>query len=397
MAEGKVAPPLGEYKDSPGGPKGSAADEGISEIWRRLDDLTRLVSDWVWETDPHLRLTYVSERVFNVLGFHPQQLVGRYISELWTFALATGFTFDTPSPQPFRELPFEIEDQEGKRHSCLASGLPVFDRETGAFRGFRGTVEDITERKKADESLREAVEIAELANRAKTEFLANTSHELRTPLNAIIGFSEMIKHEMFGPLANVKYAEYIGDIHRSGRLLLELVNDILDVAAIESSQLELNEDVLAIGKVADASLCMVRSRAEMGCVTLAISVDEHLPLLIADERRIQQALLNLLSNAVKFTPKGGTVSLHAHMEDDGSMALVVSDTGIGMDEDGIAKALTKFGQVDSGLDRQYEGTGLGLPLVQGLMAAHGGTFELRSEKGVGTNAEIRFPKERVRN
>ena len=239
------------------------------------------------------------------------------------------------------------------------------------------------------------METAELANRAKTEFLANTSHELRTPLNAIIGFSDLIKQETFGPLANDKYAEYIGDIHHSGQLLLELVNDILDVAAIESTQLDLNEDVLVVGKIADASFSMVRSRAESGCVALAMSVDEHLPSLIADERRIKQVLLNLLSNAVKFTPAGGKVSLDARIDDDGSMILVVSDTGIGVDQDGIAKALTMFGQVDSGLDRQYEGTGLGLPLVQGLMAAHGGTFEIRSEKGVGTKAAIRFPKERV--
>ena len=273
--------------------------------------------------------------------------------------------------------------------------------EYGGRKVYECLVRDITERVHAEEgilrteeALREAKEDAELANRAKTEFLASMSHDLRTPLNAIIGFSQLIKQEAFGPLANDKYAEYIDDIHASGNHLLDLVNDILDIAAVESGHLELNEDLLDVGVIAEAAFRMMEPHAETGGIELARDLDPRLAGLFADERRVKQVVLNLLSNAVKFTPEGGRVSLDARLEDD-AMALVVADTGIGMDEDDLAKAMTKFGQVDSELSRKYQGTGLGLPLVKGLMEAHGGTLELKSAKGVGTTVTARFPKERV--
>ncbi len=246
------------------------------------------------------------------------------------------------------------------------------------------------------EDLRHAKEQAELANRAKSEFLSSMSHELRTPLNAILGFSELIKEEKFGPLANDRYAEYIDDIHRAGQHLLELISEVLDISAIEAGKLDLDEENLDIGALAVAAFRMVQTRAEAGDVDLVASLDPSLPSLFADERRVKQILLNLLSNAVKFTPRGGRVRFEARREDDGSVSLAVADTGIGMDDDGLAKAMTKFGQVEGGLDRKYEGTGLGLPLVRDLMEAHGGTLELRSEKGVGTTATVRFPKDRWR-
>jgi PAS domain S-box-containing protein len=284
--------------------------------------------------------------------------------------------------------------KDGETIWNLFSMTPVRDAEGKTVFSIR-QYQDITERKRVEEALLAAKEEAELANRAKSEFLANISHELRTPLNAIIGFSELIRGETFGPLANQKYEEYVGDIHASGLHLLDVVNDILDVSAIESGLLELNEDTLDVGGIVDASLRMMRFRAEAETVKIESSVDPHLPRLVADELKVKQILLNLLSNAVKFTLEGGTVSIDARMEDDNSMAIVVSDTGIGMDPDDLALAMEKFGQVDRGLDRKHEGTGLGLPLVKGLMEAHGGSLELKSEKGVGTTATIRFPKERV--
>ena len=273
------------------------------------------------------------------------------------------------------------------------SGTPVFGKD-GDFKGYSGTATNIGERVEAEEHLREAKEDAELANRAKSEFLSGMSHELRTPLNAIIGFSELIERESFGPLANEKYAEYVTDIHASGSHLLDLVNDILDIAAVESGRLELNEGILDVGAIAETAFRMVKSHAETGGIELTRALDPHLSGLFADERKVKQIVLNLLTNAVKFTPEGGRVSFEARLEVD-AMALVVADTGVGMNEDSLTKALTKFGQVNSELSRNNQGTGLGLPLVKGLMEAHGGTLELTSEIGVGTTATVRFPKERI--
>jgi PAS domain S-box-containing protein len=298
-----------------------------------------------------------------------------------------------------RTSPYQIEKRyirrDGKTIWVHLVVTPVYGPEGVPVYTIR-QYQDITERKRAEEALVAAKEEAELANRVKTDFLASISHELRTPLNAIIGFSEMIRQETLGPIGNKRYVEYVGDIHFSGQHLLGIVNDILDISAIECGTLNLKEDTLDVGRVVDSSLRMIISRAKTQAVKIGSSVDPELPNLVADELKFKQILLNLLSNAVKFTSQGGKVSLGARTEDDGSMAIAVSDTGIGMDHDGLAVAMSKFGQVDSGLNRSHQGTGLGLPLVKGLMEAHGGSLELRSEKGVGTTATIRFPKERVR-
>jgi PAS domain S-box-containing protein len=261
---------------------------------------------------------------------------------------------------------------------------------------FFGTARDMTERAKTEEDLIQAKLDAEASNRVKSEFLANMSHELRTPLNAIIGFSDVMKSESFGTLENQKYKEYINDINKSGTHLLELINDILDVSVIEAGKLELNESEVFLEEAVESCLHLIKSRAEIGNVNLVNSVNGDIPVIHADPLRIKQILVNLLSNAVKFTPDGGTVTISTEIADDNSALIVVSDTGIGMDGADIAMAMEKFGQTERGdLMQAGEGTGLGLPLTNGFVEAHGGTLKINSKVNKGTTVVVRIPEERV--
>jgi PAS domain S-box-containing protein len=253
---------------------------------------------------------------------------------------------------------------------------------------------DINHRKAMELELVRSKEAAEYANRTKTEFLANMSHELRTPLNAIIGFAEVIKDEMFGPVGLRKYAEYAKDIFNSGRHLLDLINDILDLSKLESGKLELREEDVDLAATVAECLTLVRSRAAKAQVVLATDVDPALPALRCDERALKQVLLNFLSNAVKFTPAGGTVTTAVRHTPRG-IALSVTDTGIGMKAEDIAVALEAFGQIDSKVARQHKGTGLGLPISKSLIELHGGTLTVESTPNVGTTMTATFPLERV--
>ncbi len=290
----------------------------------------------------------------------------------------------------------EIKDRrKNGDHFWAMETISPLTNESGEITHYVATHEDISQRKDAEFAIQTALEHADVANRAKSELLANMSHELRTPLNAIIGFAGAIKEEIFGPIGNEKYREYNDDIANSGQHLLELINDILDVSAIEAGMMELNEGDLEIGNVVESCIRLIRQRAEQGNINLTTNIDDRVPMLYADERRIKQILLNLLSNAIKFTRPDGSVSLSVALDEEDRHVFTVADTGIGMNKIELAKAMQKFGQVGRGKEAKHEGTGLGLPLTKGLIKLHGGTMTIDSERGVGTTVTMKFPNERV--
>jgi len=260
---------------------------------------------------------------------------------------------------------------------------------------FECTMYDVTERRNAERALIQAKEQADFANRSKSEFLANMSHELRTPLNAIIGFSEIIKDQLFGPVGQPQYIEYAGDIYDSGELLLSLINDILDMSKIEAGKRTLTESMIDVERVVHSAVRLVASRAKLGKLRLDIHIPPDLPLLRGEERAIKQIVTNLLTNAIKFTPEGGTVTLEARTDGFGRMAIVISDTGIGIAPEDISIALAPFGQIESALSRKNQGTGLGLPLTKALVELHDGVLDLHSEVGHGTTVTVLLPANRV--
>lgn len=249
---------------------------------------------------------------------------------------------------------------------------------------------DVTHRHMAEQRLREATALAQAANQTKTDFLAAMSHELRTPLNAILGFSEIIARELFGPVSE-RYRAYGQDINAAGQHLLAMINDILDISRIEIGAFTLCIEATSPREMAEASLRLVATRAEAGGLRLISRVPDSLPELMIDVRRSKQILINLLGNAVKFTPPGGSVTLSGERLSSGEIVFRVADTGIGMSEEDIAVALSPFGQVDTGLDRRFEGAGLGLPLAKSLAELHGGWLEVRSEPGHGTTVSVYYP------
>ncbi|HEX3499763.1 MAG TPA: ATP-binding protein [Stellaceae bacterium] len=491
----------------------------------RLDDMTRLASDWVWETNSRLALTYVSSRVGEVLAFQPIELIGRSFLDLVHFLGEdeTASPFDPLARKPFRDRPATIAHRDGTPRLFQISALPIFATTTGDFLGFRGTARDITahaaaseratqlqtqltqaiesisegfalfdptdhlvlcndrfrrsfgrvaerivpgisfenfirlaldageivvpegerdawlqnrlrirsehlvsfdvklrderwikvsdhrtadgslvgirtditDLKNREEALFAAKESAEIASRSKSDFLANISHELRTPLNAIIGFSEIMREELFGPLGSPQYREYIGDVFDSAQHLLNVINDILDIAKAEAGKLELVEDEVEIYSIVGAATRLIQERAQRGQVAIRIRLPPGLPTLEADERKLKQILLNLLTNAVKFTPPGGTIEVAGGLTDGGDFLVTVTDSGIGIAAEDITTALAPFGQVDSKLARKYEGTGLGLPLSNAMVKLHGGELTIDSVVGEGTTVTVRLPASRI--
>ncbi|MGE0117930.1 MAG: sensor histidine kinase [Dongiaceae bacterium] len=244
-------------------------------------------------------------------------------------------------------------------------------------------------------ALHEAMERAEGASRAKTEFLATMSHELRTPLNAIIGFSEVLKRELLGPLGQERYREYARDINESGAHLLSLISDILEYSKSESGKLRLVESEIDLNQMIANVVRQQAPRAEVAGVSIHREGMEQTIRIRGDERKLRQVLVNLASNAIKFTPMGGEVRVGLVRDDEGNVLIRVSDTGIGIAAEDMPKVFTAFGQIDNAWSRRYEGTGLGIPLAKAMIELHDGTLTIASNVGSGTVVTVKLPRERV--
>jgi signal transduction histidine kinase len=260
--------------------------------------------------------------------------------------------------------------------------------------GWVTTFTDVTEARAAEDELRRAKETAEAANQAKSRFLATMSHELRTPLNAVIGFSDTLLREAANPTSG-RVAEFAQQINEAGRHLLGLINSILDVARIEAGRFDLASDTVDVVRLVQHCVRQSTAAARAAEVFLDTDLPDDLPLLQADERRLQQVLNHLLSNAVKFTESGGMVTVIARVQPDGRLLIAVSDTGIGIPVVDLERVFEPFTQLDSSLARRFQGAGLGLYVSRALVVGHGGELTLSSMPGKGTTAEIRLPANRL--
>ncbi|KQS90989.1 MULTISPECIES: ATP-binding protein [unclassified Rhizobium] len=261
--------------------------------------------------------------------------------------------------------------------------------------GFCAVIRDITQWKRTEEELRNAKRAAETANAHKTDFLARVSHEIRTPLNAIIGFSDMMASEHFGPIGNARYVEYAGDIGRSGRHVLDIVNDLLDISKIEAGEMDLEFTSVEINDAVSEAVSLVQPQANSQRVIIRTSLSGSVPNVVADNRSIKQIALNILSNAIRFTPSGGQIVVSTAYEANGSVILRIRDTGVGMTRTELEQAMKPFRQVTTGARKRGDGTGLGLPLTKAMAEANRAHFSINSAPNEGTLVEISFPSQRV--
>ncbi len=389
--------------------------EEANKTQAQFQDFARASSDWFFECDADLRVSSLSDRFTAIVGQPASLFIGSQFEQFGRFDTNMEGRFDgtraLKSRKPFREQLFVVSDPSGSELKFHLSGVPVFDRKTGNFEGFRGVGMDVTslyaqadEREAAKNNLETlfaeltrknialdvATEQATSALRAKNEFLAAMSHELRTPLNAIIGFAEAFTHQTFGELDDA-YVEYSRDIRTSGEHLLGLINDILDVAVIEGGGLSLQLDQISVADLTAKAVNMNIDTAKAKKLnTSGLNVSSNLSIY-ADERRATQILVNLLSNAIKFTPEGGEIGIEMSVEGD-ALALTVWDTGIGVTAEQQPYIFEKFHQVtDHIYSRRQEGTGLGLHISRELARKMDGDLTVESEEGKGSRFTVTLP------
>ena len=362
----------------------------------RFRDYTEIAFDYLWETDPEQRITYLSPRFEEITGRSASEFLGRRLGECKIQAATDSLAAHVEvmeDKQPFENFIFSSESEDGTKTWISSSGKPRFST-GGRFLGYRGADRSIDEQVRTERRLRRAWELAETANQAKSNFLAGMSHELRTPLNSIIGFSEIIRDQMLGPVGKPQYAEYASDVVSSGRHLLSLVDDVLDLSKIESSTFELSEDEIVLADAFEFVRRGFRRHAEARGITIDFEVADNAVRIRADTRLVRQMVMNLVSNAVKFTDYGGKIRITSERDENGCVHVKVTDTGIGIPEEHLARVFEPFVQVRETALLSHEGSGLGLSLVKRFIELHGGTIDLESRVDEGTSVDLGFPRNR---
>jgi PAS domain S-box-containing protein len=372
------------------------SEDELAHSERMLLDAQRMAKTGTWEADLRTGELRWSRGMYDLMGLDPE----RHAPDRQHF-LSLVHPDDRESTTALSEHVFSGQGgivtrsyrllrKDGSERTVVSHVDLVKSRDGMPERAV-GTIQDVTEQRKAEEELMAALERAKAADRAKSEFLAHMSHELRTPLNAIIGFSQllMLKNPQF-PLAP-KQEEYLRDIHNSGEHLLDVINGILSLAKIEAGQTVLDEEPFDVPEIVDWAFRLLVEKASASGVALRKETDLRLPRVYGDLRLIRQALLNIISNATKFSRPGGSVVVQARRSVTGGVVVSVLDSGIGMTAEEIAIALTPFGQVESSWQRRFEGTGLGLPLAKKFIELHGGTLMIESTPSEGTAVTITLP------
>ena len=368
-----------------------AADEAAEAGEARYRFLAENAHDLITRHTADGRIHYASPASNMLLGYPPEELAGRALTDFVhpedAAVVANAFASASAGRGATAEL--RLATKAGTyawgEFRCRPAG-----RSGDAMGDIVAVTRDIAERKAHERDLIQARDLAQDASRAKSRFLANMSHELRTPLNAILGFSEVMTHQIFGPIG-ARYVDYAQLIHESGGHLLGLINSILDMSKIEAGRFELQTERFDLGDVAVQAQRFMRFAAERGGVTVEVAVEPAARDMVADKRSVTQILINLLSNGVKFTPRGGSVRMSAAVLGD-ETEISVADTGMGIDPADLKRLGEPFEQVDSEYTRAKEGTGLGLALVRALAHLHGGSMTIESILGEGTTVRIRLPR-----
>jgi PAS domain S-box-containing protein len=377
------------------------AQQALDEVEKKYRKIFDNAANGIYQIHPDGKIISGNPSLAYILGYDTiDELLHQGISLQQCYADKSNYqTFQSELIRHDTVRNFEIQIQQANGNIIWVNDNARVVRDNdGNISYYEGAIEDITQRKQAELDLHEAKVNSDLASRAKSEFLTNMSHELRTPLNAIIGFSEIIKSEALGEIENETYTDYAKDIHASGTRLLSVINEILGISKIDAGDRQINETVINLKSICQTCIDLMASKIEASELLIANVIVDDMPAIIGEELAFKQIVMNLLSNAIKFTPKGGTVTFDIEYNADKAeegLRLSITDTGVGIEESDIPKALSPFGQLDNALSKSHAGTGLGLTLVRSLIHLHGGHLEMVSQKNLGTTVSLVIPMKRV--